>query len=144
MFNDWNHVTGERQPIIVRPERDVFVEDMQIQLYLGRDLLLARQRLHHRVTDGGDLGFGWFTGHSTIVSRPGRSCYDGMMSYTRDIFLDKLRHKLAERGYVGEALETKLAELLARPLPPAAVELMRNLKRDMMDNPPVDTGYEAQ
>lgn len=50
------------------------------------------------------------------------------MTETRNIFLDKLRRKLAERGYAGEALEAKLQELLARPLPPALAELMRRLK----------------
>lgn len=51
-----------------------------------------------------------------------------MTDHTHNPFIDKLRHKLAERGYAGEALEAKLLELLARPLPPAVTEVMERFK----------------
>jgi len=47
---------------------------------------------------------------------------------TDNNFLDNLRRKLAERGYTGEALEAKLREWRARPLPPAITQLWERLK----------------
>ncbi len=53
------------------------------------------------------------------------------MESTPNVFLTKVRRKLAERGYAGKALEAKLQELMAKPLSPELAALMEHLKRDL-------------